>query len=144
METEALTLAKQQLKWTKILTAAVLLLLCLGLLIAFFLIKTAQTAQALGAELRVVTARVEEVTRDLNAAELQESIDSLQSTAGKLAAIDWEALSVNANATLEQAQQSLQAVAEAMDKMDFDALNQAVSNLQTVIEPLARFTARFS
>ncbi|MBR6208550.1 MAG: hypothetical protein IKQ69_06090 [Oscillospiraceae bacterium] len=142
MEAEAM--AKKQLRWLQILTAAVLVLLCLALVLSVSLLRTVRDVRELGAEIQTVVARADELTADLDAQELKESIRALERTAQAMEAIDWETLGTGMNSSLEQADRSLQALSEAMEKVDFEALQETITALQTVVEPLARFAARFS
>ncbi len=92
-----------------------------------------------------------EVTNALEAAKIAEIVDSLQEVTARLRAVDWEDMASNVNELTLQAQKSLAAAQEAlakasesMDQIDFEALNQAVTDLKTVVEPLARLVGKFN
>ena len=142
MEAEAM--AKKQLRWLQILTVAVLALLCVVLALSLLLLRTANEAQELGAEIQAVVVRVDELTADLDARELRESIRTLERAAKAMEDLDWKKLGTRVNSSLEQADRSLRELSEAMEKVDFEAMQETIAALQTVIEPLSRFAARFS
>ena len=92
----------------------------------------------------------DEVTQALSDAKLDEIVESLNQVAGQLALVDWESLGSNMNSMAVQAQESLVTAQEALakagktiDDMDIKALNQAIKDLQAVIEPLAKLVGKF-
>lgn|GEM_PF-558770 len=93
---------------------------------------------------------VNEVTDALEAAKIARIVDSLQDVSDQLRAVDWEELAGNVNDLALQAQESLETAREAlskasvtMDEIDLETLNQAISDLKDVVEPLAAFAKRF-
>jgi archaellum component FlaC len=74
---------------------------------------------------------------------MDDMTENLVSVSESLEQIDWEDLAVNINLTAEKAQQSMDAALTAIDDLDIDTLNEAITNLRDVIEPLARFFNTF-
>ena len=56
----------------------------------------------------------------------------------ELSTVDWEQLSVNIGDTAVQAQESMKQAGEAVEKLDIDSLNEAIRDLNAIIEPLAK------
>ena len=101
-------------------------------------------------DMEVAVRTVNEMTDALEAAKIAEIVDSLSDVSGQLRAVDWEKLAGNVNDLAVQAQESLVTAQEAlakasasMDQIDFEALSQAIADLKTVVEPLAKLAGRF-
>ena len=62
----------------------------------------------------------------------------LETITKELSAVDWEKLSTDIGDTALQAQESLRVAGEAVDALDIKTLNEAISDLKTIIEPLAK------
>ena len=142
---------------------AVLLIFTIALGVMLFQVKAyADTAGEVINRLNQVSAALEDldsarmvatanqVTAALEEARLEEMAESLSQVATQLAQVDWESMGANINATAVQAQESLVAAEEALakasetiDEMDIAALNQAIKDLQAVVEPLAKLLGKF-
>lgn len=85
---------------------------------------------------------VSSVTSALDEAQLAEIASQLRTVSASLASIDWEMLATDASESMQLAQESLTEVMGTLDEMDIEALNQAIRDLQTVIEPLARLMGK--
>ena len=97
-----------------------------------------------------MVATANQVTEALEETKIDEVVESLSQVSAQLAQVDWEAMGSNINALAVQAQESLATAEEslakagsAIDEMDIPALNQAIKDLQAVIEPLAKLVGRF-
>lgn len=104
--------------------------------------------ESLDSERMVATAN--EVTKALEDAKLEEIVDSLKQVSTQLALVDWESMGKNINTAAVQAQESLVTAQEALakagetiDEMDIESLNQAIKDLQAVVEPLAKLVGKF-
>ena len=91
------------------------------------------------------------VSGQLQELDVQELIRRLDKISRALAAIDWErlaegvdSLSSAARLSLEEGQAGLEEAIAAMEKLDIDALNEAIDGLRTVVEPLSRLLGRRS
>lgn len=65
--------------------------------------------------------------------------DNLTAVSKQLSQIEWEDLARNINQTAEKAQAGMDAAITAIDSLDIATLNEAITALRDIIEPLARF-----
>ncbi|MGI6333254.1 MAG: hypothetical protein ACOX1A_01215 [Saccharofermentanales bacterium] len=65
--------------------------------------------------------------------------DNLTAVSKQLSQIEWEDLARNINQTAEKAQAGMDAAITALDSLDIATLNEAITALRDIIEPLARF-----
>ena len=88
-----------------------------------------------------------ELTEALDKAKIDEIVSSLNEVSGQLSEVDWTTLAGNINDMAVSARERLTEAEAALEKIggiDFESLNEAISDLQDVIEPLSNFTKRFS
>ena len=97
-----------------------------------------------------MVATANQVTEVLEKAKIDEVVESLSQVSAQLAQVDWEMMGANINSLTVQAQESLVTAqeellkaCEAIDEMDIPALNQAIQDLQAVIEPLSKMVSIF-
>ena len=97
-----------------------------------------------------MVATANAVTDAVEKAKIDEVVESLSQVSAQLAQVDWETMGANINDLAVQAQQSLVTAEEALvkagetiDEMDIASLNQAIKDLQAVIEPLAKLVGKF-
>ena len=97
-----------------------------------------------------MVATANQVTEALEKAKIDEVVESLSQVSAQLAQVDWEMMGANINSLTVQAQESLVTAqeellkaGEAIDEMDIPALNQAIQDLQAVIEPLSKMVSIF-
>ena len=97
-----------------------------------------------------MVATANQVTAALEEARIDEVVESLSQVSAQLAQVDWETMGSNINALAVQAQESLVTAEEALikagetiDEMDIASLNQAIKDLQAVVEPLAKLVGKF-
>lgn len=93
---------------------------------------------------------VNAVSEALGDEEVTEMLATLRELSGELNELDLAELGGDLKDLVAQAQESiagaeetLAKAAETIDGIDIKALNAAISDLQTVIEPLAKFVGRF-
>ena len=108
------------------------------------------TAQLHRTDWEGLTSAVNDLTRGLEDVDLAETVKALDEVSRQLQEIDWIGLNddlgellVQAEASLADAQEALTKTSESLDALDIETLNEAISDLKTVIEPLANFTSRF-
>ena len=77
-------------------------------------------------------------TAELAEVDWNEITVELETITKELSAVDWEKLSTDIGDTALQAQESLRVAGEAVDALDIKPLNEAISDLKTIIEPLAK------
>ena len=92
---------------------------------------------------------VNSITDELSDTDVQGLVTTLHELCATLNSIDWIGLSENINETALDAQESLSTAQTAMDKavaaidsLDIESLNNAVSELKDVVEPLAALMKR--
>lgn len=108
------------------------------------------TAQLDGLDINGLVETVNSVSQNLQSEQVAGIVASLEEISAQLAEIDMTEIGENINNLLVQAQTSLDNAEEALakatetlDAIDIDALNSAIADLKAVIEPLARFANRF-
>lgn len=72
-------------------------------------------------------------------AQMQEVLTNLQDVTLKLTAVDFGALIDGVNSLMDAGQSGLEQTVEKLNSIDFKSLNNAIKNLEAVVEPLARF-----
>lgn len=75
----------------------------------------------------------------VNVAQLHDAVEQIGDVAQELSRVDWASLSEDIGGMAQQVEQSLQ----AMGNVDFEALNQALLELKSVIDPLADLMGYF-
>lgn len=95
-------------------------------------------------DLQGLVATVNGLTQDMDRTEIVDTIHSLHEITDQLSQVEWAEMSESITAAAVQAKESLagieQTMAEmeaAVDKMDIDALNKAVTDMKDAIAPLA-------
>ena len=71
--------------------------------------------------------------------QLESILANLEQTSLQLAAVDFQAMIQDVDALVATGQQSLEQTMDKLNTIDFDALNQAIGDLENVVEPLAKF-----
>ena len=71
--------------------------------------------------------------------QLETVLANLEQTSRQLAAVDLPSMVQDVDGLVTTGQQSLEQTMEKLNTIDFDTLNQAISDLADVVEPLARF-----
>ena len=77
-------------------------------------------------------------TAELAEVDWNEITSELETITKQLSAVDWEKLSTDIGDTAVQAQESMKIAGDAVEAMDIETLNEAISDLKTIIEPLAK------
>lgn len=157
---------KKQLKYSRILTMAVVALLVIVLLTAAVLLGTlfrynsridrivtdleTVTTQLGQLDVEHLVATVNDFSDELADVDVESIVSSLESLTQQLDAIPWaevaeniNGLAVTAQESLGQVEKSLGGAITALNTLDIEKLNQAIGDLQAVIEPLAAFANRF-
>ena len=70
-------------------------------------------------------------------------LDYLEQTSYQLSQVDLQGMVSNVDGLVTTGQQSLEASMEKLNGVDFEALNNAIKDLEAVIEPLAKMTKVF-
>lgn len=163
------TFEKKRLLWARVTAlSAVGALLILGAL-ALYIARTVSEFRAYEKQVDVIVDRLDDVSAQLSALNLTEIVTTvngistelkdvdisgivtaLNGVSAQLEGLNWKELAgnvssmaVNAQESLTNAQKAMEKAMTAIDKLDIDALNKAIADLQTVVEPLAAFAAKF-
>ena len=157
---------KRSLRWQRLTALFMAAIFILLLWAAVGISKLAKGVERYGESADVIISRMEDFTAQLEALDLEgltvtltalsedlEDADIAGLTASiqdMLNSVDWRALSENLNTVAGDAQESLllceealQKAIEAIDKLDIETLNDAITDLRSVVEPLANFVDKF-
>lgn len=77
-------------------------------------------------------------TAELAEVDWSEITGELETITKELSTVNWEKLSTDIGDTALQAQESLRVASEAVDDLDIETLNEAISDLKAIVEPLAK------
>lgn len=80
---------------------------------------------------------------DTAVTQMQTVLGNLEQTTEQLASVDLEGMVTDVDALVVSGQQSLEQTMEKLENIDLDTLNQAIKDLSSVIEPLAKFANMF-
>ncbi len=135
---------KKQLLWTQL--CAALLAVILVMAIVFVLIAAPRLSRLHDTfqKLDGITDDLAEISGQLKNADWQSISADMAEVSAQLLEVNWTELSGNINGMAEDAQKSMNAALEAIDRLDIDSLNKAIKDISTVIEPLVEFAGRFS
>lgn len=75
--------------------------------------------------------------------QMQTVLGNLEQATGQLAALDLQSMVSDVDTLVITGQQSLEQTMEKLNSIDFAALNQAIEDLASVIEPLAKLSNMF-
>ena len=109
--------------------AAVAAVCCAMLLFAG--LKVLPELQAAATQAEIVLNNLEEVTTDLAKVDLSSMVENV------------DGLVSDVDALVGTSQNGIEETMEKLNKIDFDALNQAIEDLSDVIEPIAKFFNTF-
>ena len=109
---------------------AVVAAVCCAVLL-FAGLKVLPQLQAAATQAEIVLNNLEEVTTDLAKVDLGSMVENV------------DGLVSNVDALVGTSQIGIEETMEKLNKIDFDALNQAIEDLSDVIEPIAKFFKTF-
>lgn len=109
-----------------------------NVLVCLFMLTAAGSCIAICIMLGQLIPQVNQVI-----AQMQSVLGGLMQTSDQLAQLDLETMVSNVDSLAVYAQQSLQQTMEKLNTIDFETLNKAIADLAQVIEPLAKFVAKF-
>ena len=108
------------------------------------------TAQLGQLDVEHLVTTVNGLSQELEDADIQNIVATLDSLSRQLESIPWSEVADNINGLAVTAQESLGQVEEslggamaALNTLDIEGLNKAITDLQTVIEPMAKLAERF-
>ena len=108
------------------------------------------TQQLAQLDWETMVTTVNGVTKELDAANVAETLAALNEISDQLREVDWikmsgdvEQLVLQAQESLAKAEEALSKASESMDALDIETLNAAIADLRTVVEPLAAFAGKF-
>ena len=145
---------KKQLRWTRITAIFTILIFLLLLIFTVGIITFVQEMQAVMTTLNEISYQLstvdwagvanamDAVAVQLQSSQIEEIIDKLNTVSGSLAEVDFVGLADDVGTLATAAQTSLTEAMEAIDELDIEGLNKAIHDLQTIVEPLAKFFGR--
>ena len=156
----------KRLRLAKITTVAVVAILVLAIMcfaaLCITVIRYESRIDRIVTDLETVTAQlgeldvehlvttVNDLSAELEDTDIQSIVATLESLSLQLENIPWAEVADNINGLAVTAQESLGQVGDeladamaALNSLDIDKLNKAISDLQAVIEPLASLAQRF-
>ena len=108
------------------------------------------TAQLGQLDVEHLVTTVNNLSAELEDADIENIVTTLESLSQQLESIPWAEVADNINGLAVTAQDSLGQVGDeladamaALNSLDIDKLNKAISDLQAVIEPMASLAQRF-
>lgn len=157
---EALKLMKRQLFWTRL---AVLLCAAVMVVLAAVGLSLKSQVEDLKPQLKSTLTQLDDITAELSSPEVRELLDNaayisgqltevdwqeisrqLAQVAEELGSVDWESMTGNISDLAQSAQTSLESAMTAIDQLDIQGLNKAITDLTAVIEPLAKVMRKLS
>ena len=145
---------RKQLRWTRItaiftVLIFLLLLMTVGALFGFMaqVQEVMNTLSEVSRQLNTVdwagvADAMDAVASQLQSSQIEEIIEKLNTVSGSLAEVDFVGLSEDVGTLATAAQSSLAEAMSAINELDIEGLNKAIRDLQTIIEPLAKFFGR--
>ena len=128
---ELMDLLRQIQKSNRIQTVACSVMCVFALIACVFCVMLCVKVYDMLPQLNVVFAQLETVLTNLEEASRQ------------LAVVDFQAMVQDVDTLVATGQESLEQTMEKLNTLDIETLNQAISDLAKVIEPLARFFKAF-
>lgn len=157
---EVLKLMKRQLFWTRL---AVLLCAAVMVVLAAVGLSLKSQVEDLKPQLESTLTQLDDITAKLSSPEVVEILDNavyisgqltevdwqeisqqLAQVAEELGSVDWESMTGNISGLAQSAQTSLESAMTAIDQLDIQGLNKAITDLTAVIEPLAKVMRKLS
>lgn len=157
---EVLKLMKRQLFWTRL---AVLLCAAVMVVLAAVGLSLKSQVEDLKPQLESTLTQLDDITAKLSSPEVLEILDNavyisgqltevdwqeisrqLAQVAEELGSVDWESMTGNISDLAQSAQTSLESAMTAIDQLDIQGLNKAITDLTAVIEPLAKVMRKLS
>ncbi len=78
-----------------------------------------------------------------NVLKLEQTVQQVEELSRELAQVDWSGMSEDFGSMTHQVEQSLLTTEQTVEALDVEGLNQALTDLKTVMEPLAEIMGRF-
>lgn len=157
---EMLNIMKRQLFWTRL---AVLICAVVMVILAVVGLGLKAQVDALEPQLESTLTQLDDITAKLSSPEVMELLDNAAYISGQLTEVDWQEISAQLTLVAEElssvdwkvmtgdiselaqsAQTSLETAMEAIDQLDIQGLNKAITDLTAVIEPLAKVMRKLS
>ncbi len=136
-------LLKKQNNINRLMVFFLLIIMVAILITCFIVAKNVVALQYTIAKIDGIVDDLAVATDELADVNWDDITSELETVSRELSTVDWQALSKDVSDTAVQAQESLKVAGEAITDLDIPTLNQAIKDLQTVIEPLAKVVGRF-
>lgn len=142
---EILELLKQIEKANRRQTVCTAALCIFALVTALCCIVTFATIGGILPQITEVLPQITGVLPQINSviAQMQTVLSNLEQTTAQLAQLDLGSMIADVDTLVATGQQSLEQTMEKLNSIDIAALNQAITDLAAVVEPLAKISSMF-
>lgn len=136
-------LLKKQLRTTRWMLLFMAVILAAVSVTCAIVVRNVTTIESTVMKIDGIVDNLSVMTDELAEVDWESITTQLETVSGELSAVDWAGLSEDIGDTAIQAQKSLQVATDAVEELDIKKLNEAIADLQAVIEPLAKLVSRF-
>ena len=130
--------SRQQLKYTRLQCLFSLISLVCCVIVVILVFTALPMVEAMVGQAELILGNLETATRELANMDVTSLVQQMQSLLTNV-----DSLVSNVDTLVSTNQDGLVETLEKINAIDFDALNKAIKDLSSVIEPLAKFFSAF-
>ena len=130
--------SRQQLKYTRLQCLFSLISLVCCVIVVILVFTALPRVEAMVGQAELILGNLETATRELANMDVTSLVQQMQSLLTNV-----DSLVSNVDTLVSTNQDGLVETLEKINAIDFDALNKAIKDLSSVIEPLAKFFSAF-
>ena len=137
---------KKQLFYLRLITIMLAIMLIVLIVLTVFLGRTVNTVESFSPQINSILSNIDAVSEALEQADTEAILSAANELSFNLQEVDWSAIdtmTADAQKSLALAAEALEKTIVAIDELDIKTLNEAISDLRTVVEPLANLVSRF-
>ena len=137
---------KKQLIYLRLITVLLAVMLLALIVLTVFLGRTVRTVESFSPQINSILSNIDAVSESLEQADTEAILAAANELSVNLQEVDWSAidtLTEDAQKSLTLAAEALEKTIEVIDALDIPTLNEAITDLRTVVEPLANLVSRF-
>lgn len=137
---------KKQLIYLRLITVLLAVMLLALIVLTVFLGRTVRTVESFSPQINSILSNIDAVSESLEQADTEAILRAANELSVNLQEVDWSAidtLTEDAQKSLTLAAEALEKTIEVIDALDIPTLNEAITDLRTVVEPLANLVGRF-
>ena len=136
-------LLKKQLRLYRLIALLLAIVVLSTGITSAILVRNMQQIQTTVVKIDAIVDDLAITTGELSKVNWNEMTTELETITKELSTVEWTSLSEDISDMATQAQESLATASKAVDELDIETLNEAIQELQTVVEPLAKLVGRF-